>query len=503
MHYGADGSTSWALYDDDKPVKAIAWEEVAKQQASALIWNRRHPRQQPLDTPTPCIINASVQGSFSLSPQSKDSGADAANSYFTVFSCLQSSCQDAQHVPLPTRFEEPDAAATISPSAFSYPAPPRPPCQAAQGVQLPHEQPDDMTSSAALSAHVVPTPNEEPNATAISPSHHEAPSAHPLIPHEEPDVLAAISLLATLDAHVVPTPNEELNAMAAATSHYQAPSAHPLIPHEEPDVVAAISSLATLDAHVLPMPNEEPNAMADPWLISPSLTRPSSPLHHLHTSRLTFRAASPTQPPITGHAVAKESDTLPQSAQPAAAGTVHMLVARARLPALSASNNTASSSAQDYRSKNKLSTTSKASAAATGACGAVAATGPARTKANCSAGAVAAAGPPETKSRAGDVAANDPAKSKAKCRSGALAANGPAKSKANCRSGSTASVGPIQTKVKNTASTAAASGSVNTKAGSRAGSAATATRRKPLPAEGGSALSAIQEGELDQSRAGV
>ena len=162
MHYGADGSTSWALYDDDKPVKAIAWEEVAKQQASALIWNRRHPRQQPLDTPTPCIINASVQGSFSLSPQSKDSGADAANSYFTVSSCLQSSCQDAQHVPLPTRFEEPDAAATISPSAFSYPAPPQPPCQAAQGVQLPHEQPDDMTSSAALSAHVVPTPNEEP-----------------------------------------------------------------------------------------------------------------------------------------------------------------------------------------------------------------------------------------------------------------------------------------------------------------------------------------------------
>ena len=64
-----DGTTSWALYDDDKPIKGIAWAEVAKQQASALIWNRRHPRQQPLDTPTRRFITAFVQCSVSLSPQ--------------------------------------------------------------------------------------------------------------------------------------------------------------------------------------------------------------------------------------------------------------------------------------------------------------------------------------------------------------------------------------------------------------------------------------------------
>ena len=34
----ADGSPSWAVYDDDKPVKKIKWEEVAKQQASVMIW---------------------------------------------------------------------------------------------------------------------------------------------------------------------------------------------------------------------------------------------------------------------------------------------------------------------------------------------------------------------------------------------------------------------------------------------------------------------------------
>lgn len=174
----------------------------------------------------------------------------------------------------------------------------------------------------------------------------------------------------------------------------------------------------------------------------------------------------PSHPPVTDHAVAQaQSGRLPQ-AQLAAAGTVNMPVARVPLPALSASNSRASCFAQDCRSDNKVPTTSKASAAATGARGVVAANGPFRTKANC--------------------------------RAGAVAANDTAKSKANCRAGSTASVGPIQTKMKKTARAAAANGNVNTKADSKAGTAATSTRRKPLPAEAGSALTTIQEGELNR-----
>ena len=378
---------------------------MAKQQASALIWNRRHPRQQPLDTPNPCVITASVQGSIAPSHQSKDSSADAANSYFTASSCLQS-CQDAQDAPLPTSFDEPDAAAAMGPSVFSYLGPSLPPCQVAQSVQP-------------------------------------------------------------------PASNEEL------------------------DAVAVISSPPPLDAHIVPKSNEEPRAVADPSLNLPSFTRPSSPPHHLHASRPTSRAVSPTHPPVTGHAVAEaQSSRLPQSSQPAA-DTVSKPVAGLCLPALSASNSRASSAARDYRSDNKLPTTSKASAAPSGACGAVAASRPARTEANCRAGAVATTGPPQTKGKAGAVAANGPPDSKANCRHGAVAGTGPAKSKANCRAGSTASAGPIQTKMKKTARAAAASGSVNTKANSKAGSAATGTRRKPLPA-----LTTIHEGELDQSQAG-
>ena len=402
------------MYDDDKPVKEIAWEEVAKQQASALMWHRRHPRQQPLDTPTPCVITASVQGSVSLSRQSKDSGADAANSYFTASPRLPSSpCQGAQDVPLPTPCDEPDAAAAISPPVLSNPPPPSPPCQAAQSVQPPDR-------------------------------------------------------------------------------------------HEELDAVAVISAPTPLDTYSVPKFNEEPIAVADLSLNPPSFTRPSSSPHHLHASRPTSCAVSQSHPSVTGWAMAEaQSGRLPHDAPPAAADTAHLPFARAHLPALSASNSRASSAARDYRSDNKLPTTSKASAAASAAHGAVAATGRARTRANCRAGAVTAAGPPQTKGRAGAVAANGPPQSKANCRPGAVAATGPAKSKANCRAGSTASIGPVQTKMKKTSRAVAASGSVSTKADTRAASAATVTRRKPLPAEGGSALTTIQEGELDQSWAGV
>ena len=90
----ADGSPSWAVYDDDKPVKKIEWEEVAKQQASVLIWNRRHPRQQPLDTPSPRILVAGP-------------------------SLLPSSPSFLGQVPLPKPSEEPHAAVAISPPVSS------------------------------------------------------------------------------------------------------------------------------------------------------------------------------------------------------------------------------------------------------------------------------------------------------------------------------------------------------------------------------------------------
>ena len=302
---------------------------------------------------------------------------------------------------------------------------------------------------------------------------------------------------------MVPMPNEEPNAIAATSpppSHPETPCVHQPIPHEEPHAVAAILPPASLDAHIERTPSEEPNAVAILSLKALSFTRPSSPPYHLHASRPTSRAVSQS-PSITGHAMAEaQSGRLPNDAQPAAADTVHLPFAGAHLPALSASNSRASSAARDYCSDNKLPTTSKASAAASGARGAVAASLPASTKANCRAGAVAPAGPIQTKSRAGTVAANDLPQSKANCRPGAAAVMGPAKSKANRTAGSAASIDPIQTKIKKTARAATASG---TKVESRAGSAATGTGRKPLPAEAGSALTTIQEGELNQSRAGV
>ena len=357
-----------------RPVKKIAWEEVAEQQASMLIWNRRHPRQQPLDTPTPCTITACIQGSTALSHQSKDSGADGANASFIASSRLPSSPrQGAQDVCLPTSSNDPDA----------------------QNVHL---------------------------------------------------------------------------------------------QHEEPDVVTSVSSPAALDAHVVH--NEEPNAAAH---LSPVDTCPSLPLERLPAAKPAPPSVSrspPSPPPITGHAVAQDqSRKQPQAAKPAASATAHTWNAAMPLPAESAFISRASSAAQHHHSNIKLPTTSKASAAATGASVAVAAGGSARTKAKCRARAVATSGPPQTKSRAGAVAANDPSKSKAKRRAGAIA-----------------SIGPIQSKTNNTAWAVAASGSVNTKPDSKAGSASAAIR-KPSAAEGRSALSAIQEGELsgqrDQWRAGV
>ena len=387
-HAAADGSTSWALYDDDKPVKKMEWEEVAKQQASMLIWSRRHPRQQPLDTPTPRTIMSSLQGR-------KDSDEHVTNASLAASSCLSSPpCQDG---PLPTIFEELSAAATSS-------SPPSPPC---------------------------PPP-----------------------PHQE------------------------------------AQSVQPPIPREEPDAVAMISSHASLDAHVVPTPNEEPDAVTDLSLIPSQFTRPSSPLHHLHAFKPESRCVSPSPPSAAGHAAGQDQlGKQSQAAKPAVTGTVDKSIARAPKPALSASNSRAYSAAHHHNRSNKLSTTSKASAAATGACGATAASGPARTKANCRAGAVAASGPLQNKSKAGAVAASGPATSKAKGRAEAVAAIGPSHAKIK-RSGAG------ETKVKNTARAVAASSSVNTKPDSRAGSASAATKRKPLPAEGRSTLSVIHEGEL-------
>ena len=123
----ADGSTSRAVYDDDKPVKKIEWEEVAKQQASVLIWNRRHPRQQPLDTPTPRVLSACVQGSASLCHESNPTGADAAKSHVAGPSRLpasRSSCQDAQDVPTCASSPFPHLSATMPVTRSLPPSPP-------------------------------------------------------------------------------------------------------------------------------------------------------------------------------------------------------------------------------------------------------------------------------------------------------------------------------------------------------------------------------------------
>ena len=124
----ADCSTCWAVYDDDKPVKKIEWEGVAKQQASVLVWNQRHPRQQPLDTPTPRVLSACVQGSTSLCHESNYYGADAAKSNVAGPSRLPSSpCHITQDLPLPTPSEEHEAV--ISPPVLSFPPPPSLPHQ--------------------------------------------------------------------------------------------------------------------------------------------------------------------------------------------------------------------------------------------------------------------------------------------------------------------------------------------------------------------------------------
>ena len=211
---------------NDNEQQAAINAAVQRQLESSLVCPPLHahklaaPRLQPLDTPTPCIITASVQDSVSLSPQSKDCCADAANSYFTVSSRLPSSPrQDVQDVSLPTLFEESDAAAAVGASAFNYLGPPLPQCQAIQSVQPLHEEPDTMTSfaaPAALDAHIVLTPNEKPNpmaATSPPPSHPEAPCVHQPIPHAKPDAVAAILSPAPLDAHIVPTPSKEPNAV--------------------------------------------------------------------------------------------------------------------------------------------------------------------------------------------------------------------------------------------------------------------------------------------------
>ena len=390
------------MYDDDKPVKKIEWEEVAKQQASMLIWNRRHPRQQPLDTPTPRILKSCVQGS-------KDSSEDATSSSLAATSCL--SFPPRLTALLPTIYEEPSAAVTSSPP----PSPRRP----------------------------------------QSPLHQEAPSVRP-----------------------------------------------PMF-CEEPDAVAILSSHAALDAHVVPTPDDEPKAVANPSLILSNFTRPSSPLLHLHAPKPVSCCVSPS---VIGHAVVEDqSSKQPQAAKPAATGTSDKSVAKAPKPALSASNSRASSAAHHHNRNTKLPNISKASAAATGAHGATAASGSARTKANCRAGVNAARGPLQTNSRAGAIAAIGPAKTKANCTAGATAAFGPSHAKTKRRAEATSSTGPAEAKMRNRA--VAANASVDTKPDSRAGSAAAATNRKPLPAEGGSALSVIQEGELsgqlDQWRAVV
>ncbi len=52
----ADGATLWAVCNDDKAVQLCLWEQVAQLEAAVLVWNRRHPRQQPLTKPSPRTI---------------------------------------------------------------------------------------------------------------------------------------------------------------------------------------------------------------------------------------------------------------------------------------------------------------------------------------------------------------------------------------------------------------------------------------------------------------
>ena len=173
------------------------------------------------------------------------------------------------------------------------------------------------------------------------------------------------------------------------------------------------------------------------------------PFLHLSATMPVNRSLPPSPPPVIAH---PRPGKQPQAAKPAASVNVNTV-------------RTASSAAHHHhRTDNKAPTISKASAAATGACGAVAASGLARAKANCRARAVTASGPSQTKNKAGAVSANGPPKTKVRSRTGA-----------------------------------------NTKPGSKAATAPAASRTKPLPAEGRSALGTIQEGEvsgqLDQWRA--
>ena len=174
MCENADGSIVWAEYDDNKPVRKSTWEEAAQKQATMLMWHRRHPRQQPLDTPQDCIIKAAVQGSQTLSARSKSSGADITNSSPT--SCLEAPAHHhyVHEVPLPNLVEEPDAAAAICPPSPGFPPLPPPLHQAAHSVrQAPtYPQPD-----------AVATANEEPNLVATCSSNSSSCVSPPSPPH--------------------------------------------------------------------------------------------------------------------------------------------------------------------------------------------------------------------------------------------------------------------------------------------------------------------------------
>lgn len=134
-----------------------------------LMWHRRHPRQQPLDTAHDCTIKAAVQPRNTLSAESKGCGADIINSSSPASCCLEAPThhQYAHEVSLPNLVEEPDAAAAVCPPSPGCPRLPPPMHQAPI-----YPQPD-----------AVATANEQPNLVATRSSNSTRCASPPSLPH--------------------------------------------------------------------------------------------------------------------------------------------------------------------------------------------------------------------------------------------------------------------------------------------------------------------------------
>ncbi|KAL3163302.1 Ubiquitin carboxyl-terminal hydrolase 42 [Trebouxia sp. C0010 RCD-2024] len=142
-----DGTTLWALCDDDHEVQLCTWDQVAQLQAAVLVWNCRHPRQEPLPMPQPRTFVHQGPQAQSLPLPHTDSGT--------------------AHLPLPAPTRPPTPAHSCvghvqqptCPVVLSSPPdnPPPPPVLGSAVVQAESGQLSTPAEPSFGAAYVVPT----------------------------------------------------------------------------------------------------------------------------------------------------------------------------------------------------------------------------------------------------------------------------------------------------------------------------------------------------------